>query len=117
MTPNDLSLLMGLVLAHLVGDFLLQPRRWVDERMRRRHRSRHLLYHALVHAGLQEAPREAVREQVLLRLAHLRVHPPHAEEILAKALEAAQDADNHTLIGAVARAARLLGLALPEQTF
>ncbi|EWH03821.1 DUF3307 domain-containing protein [Halomonas sp. BC04] len=52
MTSNDLSLLMGLVLAHLAGDFLLQPRLWVDERVRRLHRSRHLLYHVLVHAGL-----------------------------------------------------------------
>lgn len=52
MNPNDLSLLMGLVLAHLAGDFLLQPRHWVDERVRRLHRSHHLLYHVLVHAGL-----------------------------------------------------------------
>jgi hypothetical protein len=52
MSPNELSLLLGLVLAHLVGDFLLQPRHWVEERIRRRHRSRHLLYHSLVHGGL-----------------------------------------------------------------
>ncbi|PMR75204.1 DUF3307 domain-containing protein [Billgrantia endophytica] len=52
MNPHDLSLLMGLVLAHLAGDFLLQPRHWVDERVRRLHRSHHLLYHVLVHAGL-----------------------------------------------------------------
>ena len=52
MSPNELSLLLGLVLAHLVGDFLLQPRHWVEERLRRLHRSRHLLYHSVVHAGL-----------------------------------------------------------------
>ncbi|TDB01813.1 DUF3307 domain-containing protein [Halomonas marinisediminis] len=52
MTPNELSLLLGLVLAHLVGDFLLQPRHWVEERFRLRHRSRHLYYHGAVHGGL-----------------------------------------------------------------
>jgi len=52
MSPNDLSLLLGLVLAHLIGDFLLQPRHWVEERRRRRHRSLHLLYHSVVHGGL-----------------------------------------------------------------
>ncbi|HSH57027.1 MAG TPA: DUF3307 domain-containing protein [Halomonas sp.] len=52
MTSNELSLLLGLVLAHLVGDFLLQPRHWVEERIRLRHRSRHLYYHSAVHGGL-----------------------------------------------------------------
>ncbi|MBF7052567.1 DUF3307 domain-containing protein [Halomonas sp. KAO] len=52
MTPNELSLLLGLVLAHLVGDFLLQPRHWVEERFRLRHRSRRLYYHSVVHGGL-----------------------------------------------------------------
>lgn len=52
MTSHELSLLLGLVLAHLVGDFLLQPRHWVEERFRLRHRSRHLYYHSAVHGGL-----------------------------------------------------------------
>ncbi|PMR68566.1 DUF3307 domain-containing protein [Halomonas heilongjiangensis] len=52
MSPNELSLLLGLVLAHLIGDFVLQPRHWVEERVRRLHRSRHLLYHIAVHGCL-----------------------------------------------------------------
>lgn len=47
-----LSLPMALVLAHLVGDFLLQPGHWVADRLRHRHRSRHLVHHALVHGAL-----------------------------------------------------------------
>ncbi|QTF94201.1 DUF3307 domain-containing protein [Halomonas sp. BM-2019] len=49
-TPE--SLLLALLLAHLTGDFLLQPRRWVEERYRLKHRSRALLAHASVHAAL-----------------------------------------------------------------
>ncbi len=71
----------------------------------------------LVAAGLQEAPSDAVRERVLLRLAHLRLRPPEANNILLEALQIAQDADSHTLVGAVAKTARDLGLALPEHTF
>ncbi|PRY73645.1 DUF3307 domain-containing protein [Halomonas ventosae] len=52
MSADALSLLMGLVLAHLVGDFLLQPRPWVEERYRLRHRSPRLLQHAGLHGLL-----------------------------------------------------------------
>ncbi len=52
MSFDPLSLLMGLVLAHLVGDFLLQPSAWVAERYRLRHRSKHLLQHAGLHGLL-----------------------------------------------------------------
>lgn len=52
MNATALSLLMALVLVHLVGDFLLQPRRWVEERQRLHHRSPRLLLHALLHGGL-----------------------------------------------------------------
>ncbi|MDI5892303.1 DUF3307 domain-containing protein [Halomonas rhizosphaerae] len=52
MSANALSLLMGLVLAHLVGDFLLQPRTWVEERYRLRHRSPRLFQHAGLHGLL-----------------------------------------------------------------
>ncbi|GHE21950.1 DUF3307 domain-containing protein [Halomonas urumqiensis] len=52
MSPNELSLLLGLVLAHMVGDFLLQPHTWVVERYRLKHRSRALLWHALMHGAL-----------------------------------------------------------------
>ncbi|MCL7941262.1 DUF3307 domain-containing protein [Halomonas sp. ATCH28] len=52
MSDDPLSLLMGLVLAHLIGDFLLQPRSWVEERYRLRHRSTRLLQHAGLHGLL-----------------------------------------------------------------
>jgi len=52
MSADVLSLLMGLILAHLVGDFLLQPRAWVEERYRLRHRSPRLLQHAGLHGLL-----------------------------------------------------------------
>ncbi len=52
MEPMQLSLLMALLLAHLAGDFLLQPYRWVADRERYKHRSRHLLHHVLVHMAL-----------------------------------------------------------------
>ncbi len=52
MSADALSLLMGLLLAHLVGDFLLQPRAWVEERYRLRHRSPRLLQHAGLHGLL-----------------------------------------------------------------
>ncbi len=71
----------------------------------------------LVALGLAEAPAEAVREQVLLRLAWLRVHPPHTADLLAEALQLAEDAASETLVTACARAARDLGLALPEPEF
>ncbi|SFU94531.1 DUF3307 domain-containing protein [Halomonas korlensis] len=52
MNAADLSLLFGLVLAHLVGDFVLQPGGWVEERYRLKQRSRKLAQHALVHGLL-----------------------------------------------------------------
>lgn len=52
MSFDPLSLLMGLLLAHLVGDFLLQPSAWVAERYRLRHRSKHLLQHVGLHGLL-----------------------------------------------------------------
>ncbi|KAA0013866.1 DUF3307 domain-containing protein [Billgrantia pellis] len=48
----DLSLLLGLVLVHLLGDFALQPRRWVEARYRRKVRSPQLYLHAALHGGL-----------------------------------------------------------------
>lgn len=52
MTAAELSVLLGLLLAHLVGDFLLQPLAWVEDRLRHYHRSRHLVHHVLVHGIL-----------------------------------------------------------------
>lgn len=48
----DLSLLLGLVLVHLLGDFALQPRRWVEARYVRKIRSPQLYLHAALHGGL-----------------------------------------------------------------
>jgi len=48
----DTALLARLVLAHLVGDFLLQPDRWVADRRARNFRSPALYAHALVHFAL-----------------------------------------------------------------
>lgn len=48
----DLSLLLGLVLVHLLGDFALQPRRWVEARYMRKVRSPQLYLHAALHGGL-----------------------------------------------------------------
>ncbi|MGR2740114.1 DUF3307 domain-containing protein [Billgrantia sp. Q4P2] len=48
----DLSLLLGLVLVHLLGDFALQPRRWVEARYVRKVRSPQLYLHAALHGGL-----------------------------------------------------------------
>ncbi|MGC1241521.1 MAG: DUF3307 domain-containing protein [Chryseosolibacter sp.] len=45
-------LLMKLLLAHLAGDFLLQPDRWVTDKQLKKHRSAKLYFHVLVHAAL-----------------------------------------------------------------
>lgn len=52
MNAADLSVLLALLLAHLAGDFLLQPLAWVEDRQHHRHRSRHLVHHVLVHGAL-----------------------------------------------------------------
>ena len=45
-------LFIKLLLAHLLGDFVLQPTRWVTEKERLRYRSPKLYLHALIHFGL-----------------------------------------------------------------
>ena len=45
-------LFIKLLLAHLAGDFLLQPQRWVQEKELRKHRSPRLYLHALLHGLL-----------------------------------------------------------------
>ncbi|SDI79804.1 DUF3307 domain-containing protein [Billgrantia gudaonensis] len=52
MTAAELAVLLALLLAHLAGDFLLQPLAWVEDRQHRKHRSRHLIHHVLVHGAL-----------------------------------------------------------------
>ena len=72
---------------------------------------------AIAHRGLAEAPASATREQVLLRLCLLRARSPSAEKILQEALALAEEAEDHTMRSAGARAAGALGLPLPEHTF
>lgn len=55
----------------------------------------------------------AVREQVLARLALVECNPAGAREPLLQALAIADRADETTLIGLIARAAELAGVALP----
>ena len=45
-----LSLCLKLFLAHLIGDFLLQPDKWVKNKEEQRHKSIYLYWHGLVHA-------------------------------------------------------------------
>ena len=46
-----LTLILKLLLAHLVGDFLLQPQKWVQHKEKHKHKSRFLYCHVLVHAS------------------------------------------------------------------
>ena len=48
----SLHLLIKLVIAHLLGDFFLQPRSWVNDRNLKHHRSVLLYLHAGIHALL-----------------------------------------------------------------
>lgn len=43
-------LALKLILAHLIGDFLLQPGHWVEKKLKRKHRSPYLYWHLAVHA-------------------------------------------------------------------
>ncbi|MDT8894020.1 DUF3307 domain-containing protein [Halomonas sp. I1] len=52
MTAATVATLLGLVLVHLAGDFLLQPRRWVESRQDRKARSAALYLHAGLHGVL-----------------------------------------------------------------
>lgn len=49
---KELSLLLGLILAHLAGDFLLQPVHWVEARYRDKARAQVLYWHAAIHGLL-----------------------------------------------------------------
>jgi len=44
-----LILIIKLVLAHLVGDFLFQPKKWVDSKEKKKHKSKYLYAHIAVH--------------------------------------------------------------------
>lgn len=48
-------LLLKLILAHLLGDFILQPESWVAQKEMKRHRSPHLYLHVVIHGLLTYA--------------------------------------------------------------
>ncbi|WP_300603443.1 DUF3307 domain-containing protein [Niabella sp.] len=47
-----MTLLLQLLLAHLLGDFVLQPSRWVEEKERKTYKSAKLYLHVLIHFAL-----------------------------------------------------------------
>jgi hypothetical protein len=47
-----IALILKLLLAHLLGDFVLQPDKWVEKKKDRKTRLSYLLLHGLVHLGL-----------------------------------------------------------------
>ena len=42
-------LLLKLLLAHITGDFLLQPLKWVEDKERKKYKSKYLYYHMFIH--------------------------------------------------------------------
>lgn len=44
-----LNLVLKLILAHIIGDFILQPTKWIDGRNTKTFKSKHLYYHVGVH--------------------------------------------------------------------
>lgn len=46
-----LALFIKLILAHFIGDFLLQPQKWVLHKEKHKHKSKFLYWHILVHFG------------------------------------------------------------------
>jgi len=44
------QLFIRLILAHLIGDFLLQPEKWVQHKNKKKHKSKYLYYHIGIHA-------------------------------------------------------------------
>ncbi|MEM5538568.1 DUF3307 domain-containing protein [Olleya sp. AS48] len=43
-------LVLKLVLAHAIGDFVLQPDQWVKDKTIKKHKSKYLYFHVLIHA-------------------------------------------------------------------
>ncbi len=43
-------LVLKLVLAHAIGDFVLQPDQWVKDKQLKKHKSKYLYFHVLIHA-------------------------------------------------------------------
>ena len=48
----DYILLLKLLIAHLIGDFFLQPKHWVEQKREKSYKSAYLYLHSLVHAIL-----------------------------------------------------------------
>ncbi|MDU0354909.1 DUF3307 domain-containing protein [Paraglaciecola aquimarina] len=46
---SELTLLMGLIIGHILGDFYLQPNVWVKQRLAKHYKSPDLYYHVAVH--------------------------------------------------------------------
>lgn len=46
-----IALFIKLILAHIIGDFALQPKKWVDHKELHKHKSKFLYWHMLVHLG------------------------------------------------------------------
>ncbi|MEH6538284.1 MAG: DUF3307 domain-containing protein [Psychroserpens sp.] len=46
-----LVLFIKLILAHLIGDFLFQPEKWVKHKNKHKHKSKYLYLHMLVHVA------------------------------------------------------------------
>src|SRR5690625_104929 len=44
--------LIKLILAHFIGDFLLQPKSWIDDKIANKFKSPKMYLHALIHFGL-----------------------------------------------------------------
>jgi hypothetical protein len=44
-----LALAIKFILAHLAGDFLFQPDKWIDDKRKRKHKSPYLYWHLLIH--------------------------------------------------------------------
>jgi len=43
-------LFLKLMLAHTIGDFVLQPKKWVKEKLKNKHKSKYLYFHVIIHA-------------------------------------------------------------------
>ena len=46
------ALAIKLVLSHIMGDFILQPKHWVDDKIKKKRASKYLYFHIVVHALL-----------------------------------------------------------------
>ena len=43
------TLIIQLLIAHVIGDFVLQPSKWVEDKNIKKHKSKYLYFHGLVH--------------------------------------------------------------------